>query len=393
MNLLAIIENISDEYGGPANSLPNLLYFLFKNESIKSQIVTVCATNKESNVLIDKYSLSWRKCERVGLKKVQYAKELKIELSKIISKDTVLFSNNLWNYPAYISYRLSKKKNIPHVISVRGSLYPWSLKQSKVLKKVAWVLFQRKALTDASLIHVTCKDELEAVRDLGINTPVALCPHGIDYAAYQTLPSRVESLEKMGLDPNKKYILFMSRLHKKKGLDFLLNVWPALSKKYSDWCLLIVGPDYDGYKQKIEDLRRESSLHKNLMQLGMLKGEAKEQVLALSSFFILPSYSENFGVVIGEALAAGLPVVTTKGVPWSEIESFSCGKQIELTEENLMFSMEEMMLLSDRELKEMGRRGKKLILNNYSWEAQASKFAKALDFISNGKPVPDIIFQ
>ncbi|MGB3385328.1 MAG: glycosyltransferase [Marinomonas sp.] len=392
MKIFALIENISNEYGGPANSLPNMLEAIRSELSIESLVYSISSSKDERNEFIERFSIPWIRCQKIGFDKIKYSHELNYKLSIDLNNDDLLFSNNLWNYPAFLAAQLSRKKDIPHIISIRGSLYPWSLGQSNIIKKIAWNFFQKKSLQQASLIHVTCSDEYKAVRDLGITSPIAIVPHGINYDDYQNLPKKSNAIEYLGLNQNKKYILFMSRLHKKKGLDLLLELWPELVDKFPDWCLLIVGPDYSNYTDSISKLAIENDIVHNIKTLGMLTGDKKKCVLAASEFFVLPTYTENFGVVIGEALAAGLPVITTTGTPWSEIGSHNCGKYINLSKENVSQALQEMMSMEEKPFNIMSDNAKLLIKNNYSWSAQAIKFGQALDFVLTKKPAPDVVF-
>ena len=359
---------------------------------INSVIYSTIKSDEEENEFIERFSIPWIRCQQNGLAKLKYSRELKNRLDADLTDDDILFSNNLWNYPSFLSAQLAQKKNIPHIVSIRGSLYPWSLSQGKLRKKIAWYLFQKRSLQNASLVHVTCEDEYNAVRELGITSPIAIVPHGINYDDYQSLPEKNEAIEHLGLNSDKKYILFMSRLHKKKGLDLLLEVWPELVKEYPRWCLLIVGPDYSNYTDEISTLAADKNIAGNIKALGMVTGHDKKSVLAASEFFVLPSYTENFGVVIGEALAAGLSAITTTGTPWSEINTHNCGKYITLSKENLLQALQEMMSLDNESLTTMSNNAKALIKNNYSWSAQAVKFGQALDFVKTGKVAPDVVF-
>lgn len=392
MRLISIIENLANEYGGPANSLPNLLNSLKKELAIESVIYSISWADCERNFYVERFKIPWVNCKSSGLNKIRYSRELKKKLVNDVESDDIIFSNNLWNYPAYLAFKLSKNKAVPHIVSIRGALYPWSISQGRWRKKLAWYFFQKKALQNASLIHVTCKDEMNAVRNLGIKTPIALVPHGIDFEEHQSLVLKETALKSLNLDLGKKYVLFMSRLHKKKGLDLLLDIWVKISKKNPDWCLLIVGPDYSDYSSKISELSTKYNLTDNIKVLGMLTGQEKINAFSCSDFFVLPSYSENFGVVIGEALASGLPVVTTTGTPWSDIKVNVCGKYIELTRENLNDALLEMMKLNQSELSLMSNNAKNLIKRDYSWSKQSLKFSKAIDFLINDEPT-DIVFK
>lgn len=392
MKLISVIENIADEYGGPANSLPNMLEALRKKLGITSVIYSVSSGMDEKNLFIERFNIPWFNCKPIGPSKIKFSSELRIRLNSELGNGDIIFSNNLWNYPAFLSAFTARNKRLPHIVSIRGSLYPWSLSQGKLRKKIAWFLFQKKSLQSASLVHVTCADEYHSVRELGIASPIAIVPHGINYDDYQDLPQKQACSEHLNLCKDKKYVLFMSRLHKKKGLDLLLDVWVEMVKEFPNWCLLVVGPDYSNYTQKINAIVSENKIPNNIKVFGMLTGYDKQAVLGVSDIFTLPSYTENFGVVIGEAMAAGLPTITTTGVPWSEINSWNCGQQIELSYENLFNSMKSIMGQDEKSLKIMSNNAKSLIKNNYSWSAQAEKFGQALNYVAFSKPAPGVVF-
>lgn len=392
MKIISVIENIADEYGGPANSLPNMLEALRKNLGIKSVVYSISGGRDEKNQFIERFSIPWYNCKPNGPSKIKYSAELRSRLNSELGNGDIIFSNNLWNYPAFLSAFVAQTKALPHVVSIRGSLYPWSLSQGKWRKKIAWFLFQKRSLQKASLVHVTCADEYHAVRKLGITSPIAIVPHGINYDDYQDLPQKEACFEHLNLCKEKKYVLFMSRLHKKKGLDLLLDVWVDLVKVFPNWCLLVVGPDYSNYIEKINVIASENKITDNIKVLGMLTGHDKLAVLGVSDLFTLPSYTENFGVVIGEAMAAGVPTITTTGVPWSEVNSWNCGLQIELSRENLFNAMESLMGEDEKYLIAMSKNAKSLIKKNYSWSAQAEKFGQALDYVVNSKAAPGVVF-
>lgn len=389
--ILSIIENVANEYGGPANSLPNFLYAVERNLELASRIYSVKLSENECNEFIERYGIDWINCNPTGIRKLMYSRELAKAIKRDVKNSDIIFSNNLWNYPAYISARLSKIHDVPHIISVRGTLYPWSLQQGYFRKKLAWYLFQKKALQDASIVHVTCEDELKAVRELGITSPIALIPHGINYEEYQRLPQRRSALDHLQLSTDKQYFLFMSRLHKKKGLDLLLSVWSKIAKRFPEWCLLIAGPDYGNYDQKINSLIEQKSLTNSVRNLGMLSGNAKLSALSCSEFFVLPSYSENFGVVIGEALAAGLPTITTTGTPWSEIINYNCGEYIKPESGSLEASLVRFLKCDTATLSLMSQEGKRLIREKYSWDSQAQKFMNVIHFINGNSYSSEVI--
>lgn len=372
MKMLSFLENINSTYGGPAFSLPALLHTLNMKENVKCDLISLKKENEEyDNKTAQTLGVEPIFLRQSGVDKLKFTFDgMKVE--ELTKGYDVFHTNNLWNYFSFLPYQVADKYNFPNIISVRGALYPWSLAQSKFLKKTSWAFFQKKALEKAAFIHVTCPEEELAVRALGIKNRIVISQHGVE------VPNLLDDIpdafsQKYGLQSKKKYFLFMSRLHSKKGLDKLLNIWSDLSQKYPDWVLLVAGPDYGGYVPKIKSLKNNA-----IKYMGMLEGIDKEYCFAIASFFVLPSYSENFGVVIGEAMARALPVLTTTNTPWEIINQNDAGVCFELTEENLARELECFFNMDEGILREMGMNARRIIKDYYSWEKVSHPFYEAL---------------
>jgi len=119
MRVLAIIESIANEYGGPANSLPNILAAIRLELGVNTVVYSTIKSSEEENEFIQRFSIPWVRCQQIGLGKLKYSSELKNRLGEDLTADDILFSNNLWNYPAYLSARLAQKKRVPHIVSIR----------------------------------------------------------------------------------------------------------------------------------------------------------------------------------------------------------------------------------------------------------------------------------
>ena len=185
----------------------------------------------------------------------------------------------------------------------------------------------------------------------------------------------------------------MSRLHPKKGVEYLVNAWIKLSNKYPNWDLLIVGPEYD--KSYIEDIKQKinkNNLNDRVIFTGMLTGQDRIDAFGSSDLFVLPSHTENFGIAIAEAMVAKLPVITTHGTPWKEIEKYDAGWWIELNQENIDKALEKALFCSDKELKQKGLNGYKLI-QKYEWKYQAKKMKQVYEWILYKKDKPEFIYE
>ena len=394
MKIYNLIENLDDTYGGPAKSVPYLCKNL-NDLDIDTEMLSIEYHEGEVNSIVKKYNLKWKSFKFNFIKKTRYSTSLKKFLENNLrnKSDIILHTHNLWNYIPYLAYKMSMKHNIPLVVAIRGSLYTWSLEQSKLQKKIAWALFQKQVLQDASCIHVTEIKEMEAVRDLGITSPIAIVPNGINIDEFKNIKTKIVSKESLNLKVDKKYILFMSRLHPKKGLEYLFNSWIKLAKKNKQWDLLIVGPVYDKkYIEKLKLTCSNSNLLDRVVFTGMLTGEDRINAFGASDLFVLPSHTENFGIAIAEAMAAKLPVIVTKGTPWQEIEKLDAGWWVELSQENIDKSLKEALSLEEKELKQKGLNGFELI-QNYEWKYQAKKMKTLYEYILYGGEKPEFLYE
>ena len=393
MRIYHLLENLDDSYGGPAKSVPYLVKNL-KELDIQGQMLSIKYKKDEINEVIQRDNLNWLSFQYKFFKKIRYSKTLKKYLKKVLTnkKNIILHTHNLWNYIPYISFMLAKKYNIPYILSIRGALYPWSLTQNSLQKKIAWKLFQKKILNQSSCIHVTNISELNAVRRLGISSPIALVPNGVNLDEFKMINNKDISKANLGLKKNKNYILFLSRIHPKKGLEYLVHSWIKIAKKYYNWNLLIVGPVSDSkYFNDLQNELKKYKLNDRVHFTGMLRGKKRIDSFSASSLFVLPSHTENFGIAIAEAFAAKLPVITTKETPWKEIEEHDAGWWVELSLKNINLALIKALSCNELELKKKGLNGFNLI-KKYDWKYQSIKMKQVYEWVSGNGKKPEFIF-
>jgi len=301
----------------------------------------------------------------------------------------IVHLHGIWSMVLHRCAVMCRRLSIPYVIAPRGMLEPWSLQQKWLKKRIARWLYQDRDLKCAAALHATAESEAEQFSKLGFNNPVIVSPNGVNVPKNF---SRVERVEK-------KRVLFVSRMHPKKGVLELVEAWNKLSSVSSvcsvvkDWCCELVytiNGDFEReYEKKVKARVKELGLEDQFIFTGALNDDDKWQAYARADLFVLPTYSENFGIVVAEALWAGVPVITTKGTPWQELETWKCGKWIDLPEEGsnpsnwpmLVSALEGVMLMSDDERREMGERGRRLVEEKYTWDAVVKAMVKGYEAI------------
>ncbi len=242
-------------------------------------------------------------------------------------------------------------------------LEPWAIGHKKLKKILAWWLYQRRDLCRASFHHATAVAEAQHLQQLKLRVPVGVIPNGVDVA-------HVDRLQRQRSET--RTALFLGRIHPVKGLSFLLDAWARL--RPPGWQLQIVGPDEIGYRAELEDKITAASLSDAVHFLGPLDGAAKERAFLNADLFVLPSLSESFGVAIGEALAYGVPVLTTTGAPWPMIAKRGCGWSVAPTVDGITEGLRQATTLDRAALMAIGERGRVLTKEEFSWEKVAKQF-------------------
>jgi glycosyltransferase involved in cell wall biosynthesis len=276
----------------------------------------------------------------------------------------VLHDNGIWFPYNHAMARIAARQRIPRVVSLRGMLEPWALEQSRLKKQVAWQLYQRRDLRNADLLHATAPIEEINARALGLTGPYCVIANGI------ALPSRVA--RSAVRDGKRRTALFVSRIHPGKGIPLLLNAWATLRPQ--GWRLLIAGPDEDGHTAEIAALISTLSLEGEVRLCGPVYGEDKVGLYANADLFVLPTFSENFGIAVAEALAYGVPVLTTRGAPWESLETHDCGWWVEPDGPGILRGLRAAIDCSDETRREMGLRGAAMVAAQLNWDDIAMQF-------------------
>ncbi|MFW6059910.1 MAG: glycosyltransferase, partial [Phycisphaeraceae bacterium] len=236
-------------------------------------------------------------------------------LRRAIDEADVVHIHALWEQIQHEAARLAHARGAAYVISPHGMLDPWSLRQRRWKKQLYLALRLRRHLNRAAALHFTSTAEAQTRQRLALTPPAIVEPNGIDLAAFDTLPRTGAFRQQHHIPPDRPLLLFLSRLHYKKGLDLLL---PALARLDAPDrqapMLALAGPVEPAYRRRLDAEIAKYQLQARVIFTGMLHDETKLAALVDADLFVLPSYHENFGIAVIEALAAGTPVVISDQV-------------------------------------------------------------------------------
>ena len=373
MKVLTFISSLSLKGGGPSRSVPMLVKGL-ANIGVDITLMVYWSDDMNSHAL-DGTSA------KLKILQSDFTKR-QMEEYILFEKFDIIQIQSIWEIKYHYVAKIARKHNIPYIVTPRGMLEPWSLTQSRWKKKLALALYQMKDLKHASCIFTTAEKEAQHVRKLGIDAPISVIPNGIETDAY---PCRTS------INGVKKQILFLSRIHIKKGIELLIDTFDRLiseTDEFKSWKVIIVG---NGEYEYIESLKKRITslnLENNVKILEPVFGKSKIKLYQESSIFCLPSYSENFGMVIAEAMSCGVPCITTNGTPWQILngnvstmgadlkvlgEDRKTGWCIDLNIKNLEIALREAMTMDFEKLYEMGRRGHILVNEYFNYKSVAKK--------------------
>ena len=279
-------------------------------------------------------------------------------------KPDIVHVNCCWTPDCAMIQRLAQKRGYKVVLTPHGMLEPWIIKRHYWTRKVpALWLYQKTAVQRADCVQATAESERDNLLKLGYNSNIKVVRLGID----------AESIEMKRSWKKSRQILFLSRVHVKKGINFLVEAADVLRNELQGYKILVAGEGEADYVEAMKRMICDRGLQDIVQLIGGVYGDEKWRLFQTSDFFVLPTHSENFGLAIAESLASGTPVITTVGTPWSDLNSAEAGAWIEIGTEPLVETLRRFLSLSEDELEAMGRNGRKLIETKYSAHVMAEQ--------------------
>ena len=378
MRILQCIAGLGKSAGGPSVSVPALCGTIVQQGHEVTLASLAARPGDELAQVPDSVELVLHSPTRLLPRKLGASRGLKQWLTNHVSSYDIVHAHGLWMQPSSYAATAARKHEVPFVFAPLGMLHVGALKRRALVKRVAWRLWVQECVRRTTCLHATGPGELDAIRAARLTAPVAVVPNGIHLPQCATrAPPKHEH----------PYALFLGRVHPYKNVHHLVEAWRSCRTR--EWRLIIAGPGDGRYVRQIR--ASVEACGEEIQWMGPVWGEAKWKLLADAGLLVLPSKSENFGMVVAEALAARTPVITTKGAPWQELETHRCGWWIDMGVESLIEALEKAMSHSPVELHEMGRRGRQLVEEKYTWDRVAGQMIEVYEWLLGRGPRPDCV--
>ncbi len=370
-------------YGGPIRSV----HALAAASARRGNSVSVFTTNVDGDVdsavrldqpvKMDDVEVHYFRVP--ALRRLFWSPRLAERLRRVISGFDIVHLHSVFLWPTYAAARIAANAGIPYVMSPRGMLVGDVIRRKSRVAKTIWIrLIERRSLAQAAGLHVTADIEGEEVARLGLNLPRIFCvPNGVSWPA---APGPLE--DGPFADIARPYALFLSRINRKKGIDRLIKAW----RWVPDLNLIIAGNDDENYLPEMEALARAEGVAQRVRFLGPVQDAHKWALYGNAEIFVLPSYSENFGNVVAEAMAMACPVIVTPEVGLAKLVA-EVGAGVITSGDPAVLARSITELHADRVARRrLGAAGRRAAVERLSWDGVAARMEEEYVRVIRSRP-------
>lgn len=379
--VLHVITGMDAKYGGATVTLPELALATQQTGRYQNAILDF-PKKDEQPLYVHGASLEYFTMDRSW--KFGLSSAFERRLREILEGVDIVQTHGLWKgHNTFVGLK-ARARGLPFIVSTHGMLEPWALRNKGWKKYPYYYVVERRFLARASCLRALTLAELQDFRSIGLKVPIAIIPNGVNIPVF---PSPEIFLHKHNIPRDQRLILFLGRIHPKKGVDILCNAWSRIARMHSDTHLVIAGPGQEADVNKIRALVQHLSISSRVSMTGLIGGDVKLSALAAAHCFVLPSHSEGFSVAVLEALAAGLPALVSPACNQSEVADYQCGMIINPSAGELAETLDHFLRLPSEDVVRM-RTQARVLAGKYSWDTIGTKMADVYDWLLDG-PKPD----
>ena len=378
---LNVGANLDARFGGVSAIMSPLLRSIAETGNIRVSLAAFGGPDEDIGAITSQVDRS----EKYALRGVKsYLRSGSPALTELIRGSSGVHIHGIWQEHCMLAARRARALGIPYIMSAHGMLDPWALRQKRWKKNLYLWGVEKRNLRSAACLHALTHSEAESYLRLAPGVPVAIIPNGADVpdTAHPSLfYSRFPELR------GKQLVLFLARIHPKKGLDILTEAWSRVITRWPDAHLVLAGPDSENTRSPLEQSIQALGISDRVTFTGMLAGAEKWSALAASDLFVLPSYSEGQSVSVLEAMGMARPVLISQQCHVAGVVENDCGWQIQPEANQIEKALDDFFSLPLTGSARMGINGRDLVRRSYAWNAIGRKMSAVYEWVGGG-PIP-----
>lgn len=374
-----VVSHLDARYGGLSAVVPRLASEIGESSARPMHIAAFC-TAEENCPDFQSTSIQMTRWP-VGRSSWLWQATPRSKFRETVARSEGIHIHGLWEQSSLEAASAARARRKPYVISAHGMLEPWALRNKKLKKSIyAWAI-EKNNLQRADCLLALTRSEAENYREFGLRAPIAIIPNGVSVPENKNAEPFLTAFPHLR---GRRIVLFLGRIHYKKGLDILVEAWERIAKHFPESQLVLAGPDFENTRRRTEALVSESGLGARVDFVGMLRDELKWSALAAAECFVLPSYSEGLSVSTLEAMGAGVPVIVSENCHLPEVAEVGAGWVIETTVDQLAAALSELLRNSPRLNATLGQHGRRLVDQKFNWPRIARQMNEVYDWVAGG---------
>ncbi len=371
MRILHVISDLDPNLGGP----PMIAYRLAVAQALLGHHVVLASyasrdAGERTRIAFARVPVSpnfhLHEFPRGGWVESLIAVNARKALRDLVADADVVHLHSVWEPVLVAAAAEARKQNKPYFVLLNGMLDPWSLSQSATKKRIALALVHLRMLNGAAGLHLGNREEQTLITPLNLTPPGIIIPNGVFFEEINPLPEPGTFRKQHPTLGVKPFALFLSRLHYKKGLDYLVDAFALVAEKLADVQLVVAGPDggaEQDFRARVTELRLDSRVH----VIGPVYGDMKYAAMVDAACFCLTSRQEGFSVAVLEALACGTPAVISSACHFDEVEQAHAGRVVPLNATEIAAAITQ-IVSQPLARQEMSRNAQILIRRRYTWQ-------------------------
>jgi glycosyltransferase involved in cell wall biosynthesis len=373
IRVLHVAHGVEQEQLGAGCSIPKLCRAL-ADQGIQIILAALDLGGTLVKGVDETDNMELRRFPYVGPRRIGYSPQLESFVNSAVEKADIVQTHFLWSYPQALAARLALRKQKPLVMVPHGALFSEALSHSKLAKSLWYKFIDGPALRDTQCIVATSEIEAKCLGERFRPKRLEIIPNAVEIPTLSGKTFATERIEEILGIQDKKYVLYLGNLHPHKNLEKLITVWSEMRENWPEHLLMIVGPGDRGYVRRLQRLIRRLGLAERTKLCGPIYGPDKWLLLESAEAVVHPSRSENFGIVIAEALYCGTPVVASRGTPWSCLETEGFGRWVETEDGLFAEAINEVLSWPVERRREMAFKARNYVAQNFTWNRVADQY-------------------